>query len=111
MIYFGYDGYGPWSSPSGFIWFFGGIIFLMTIGIIRQLLGNKFTPQDKLWAILVMSVICVSVSALSGYYFWFAGVRAQYNQKWEDCQKAEYERNICAKQVNEALDRWIGKNK
>ena len=72
MIYFGWDGWGPWNTGIGSIWFFAGLM----VGLSALVILKAFRPRGRAFVLIAYGLL--SGAALGGYYGWFAGGHAQF---------------------------------
>lgn len=76
MIYFGWDGLGPWNSGAGSIWFLLGIM----VGLWGPIAKDRTDLNHR--PIFFTTALFLSGLGLGGYYGWFAGVVAQAQKCW-----------------------------
>lgn len=77
MIYFGWNGWGPWNSGSGIVWFILGVLWMLLIASV----GANWRDGRRYLSKLALAVFCSLI--IGGYYGWFAGGKAQ----WGECVK------------------------
>lgn len=88
MIYFGWNGWGPWSTVDGAIWFvMGG---LSVFGLLLLFAAIEDRRNWMRWHLLraFSALFCLTaIAAIAGYYSWFASSKAQSYRDYLECNQ------------------------
>lgn len=96
MIYFGWDGWGPWNTPAGSIWFVLGFMFWVGLRPLlhKFVIKGSGARHDIISALLLFWIFWMG-AMIGGYYGWFSGVTAQVNSS-----------NAYIKEINDHVAKW-----